>query len=153
MVKSMIVKQVLEIAIEKEIKAYDFYFNTSKKIESPSVKAMLLELAEKELNHRRLLKNVIHEGKYQRLGKDIPKESRGIAEFLAATELNENATAQEVMIFAIKEEEKAYNFYSNLKSHFAGTELEVLFNGLAEEEKGHKIMLEDDYEEQFLKEN
>ena len=37
---------------------------------------------------------------------------------------NENATAQEVMIFAIKEEEK-----------------------------GHKIMLEDEYEEQFLKEN
>ncbi|MDZ7332923.1 MAG: hypothetical protein ONB31_13170, partial [candidate division KSB1 bacterium] len=88
------------------------------------------------------------------LGKSVPKESRGIAEFLADTEeLPANATTQQVMIFAIKKEERAFNFYTTLKDQFLGTELENLFSGLAAEEQGHKVKLEEDYEEHFMQWN
>lgn len=151
--KSITLSQVLKIAVKEEIKAYNLYNNTSKIVKNPSTKTMLLELAREEMNHRKILENIIQKKKYESLGENIPEESMGIADFLVTSELDENATTQEVMIFAMKEEEKAYNFYTDLKNHFAGTELEKLFSKLALEEKGHKIKLEDEYEEEFLKEN
>lgn len=151
--KSITLSQVLEIAVKEEIKAYNLYNITSIIVKNPSTKTMLLELASEEMNHRKLLENIIQEKKYEILGENIPEESMGIADFLVTSELDENVTTQEVMIFAMKEEEKAYNFYTDLGNHFAGTELAKLFSKLALEEKGHKIKLEDEYEEGFLKEN
>ena len=57
------------------------------------------------------------------------------------------------MIFAMNEEQKAYDFYMGLKEQFPGTELEDLFDRLAAEERGHKIKLEDEYEAHFMTEN
>ena len=151
--KSITLSQVLKIAVKEEIKAYNLYNSTSKIVKNPSTKTMLLELAREEMNHRKVLENVIQEKKYESLGENIPEESMGIADFLVTSELDENATTQDVMIFAMKEEEKAYNFYTDLGNHFSGTELAKLLSRLALEEKGHKIKLEDEYEERFLKEN
>lgn len=151
--KLITLSQVLKIAVKEEIKAYNLYNSTSKIVKNPITKTVLLELAREEMNHRKLLENVIQEKKYESLGENIPEESMGIADFLVTSELDENATTQDVMIFAMKEEEKAYNFYIDLGNHFSGTELEKLFSKLALEEEGHKIKLEDEYEERFLKEN
>jgi len=151
--QSMTIKDALNIAIKEEIKAYNLYMSTSNNVTGAGTKAMLLELAEQELGHRKLLENVIQEEKYVSLGDNIPQQSPGIADFLVASELKENATPQDVMIFAMKAEGKAYNFYTDLKTHFAGTELEGVFTRLAAEEKGHKIKLENEYEEHILKEN
>jgi len=146
-------KDALAIAINKELKAYNLYMSTSKKVSSSGTKAMLIELAKEEKRHQQILENVVTEEKYEGLGADIPKTSLGIAEFLVAADLRENATPQEVMIFGIKEEEKAFKFYTDLKVHFAGTELENLFERLAEEERGHKIKFEQEYDEHVLREN
>jgi len=147
------VKEVLAVAIKKEIEAYSLYLSTSKKVASPGTKQMLEELAEQEKDHQKILEKVVQENKYQGLGAEIPKASLGIADFLVASALKKNATPQEVLIFAMKEEEKAMNFYSSLKAQFSGTHLETLFEKLAREEKGHKIKLEREYEDNILKEN
>ena len=147
------VKEALAVAIKKEIEAFYLYMSTSKKVASSGTKKMLEELAEQEQGHQRLLEKVLKEEKYEGLGANIPKISLGIAEFLVASDLKKNASPQEVMIFAMKEEEKAFNFYSDLKAHFVGTKIEGLFARLASEEKGHKIKLEKEYEENILKEN
>jgi len=147
------VKDAIAVAVKKEVRAYNLYMNTSKKVKSPGTKAMLIELAEEEKRHQKILENVVAEEKYDGLGADIPKTSLGIADFLVATEITENATPQEVMIFGMKEEEKAFNFYTDLKAHFSGTDLETLFDKLAEEERGHKIKFEREYEENVLREN
>lgn len=151
--QSLTMKQALQIAIEAEIKAYNLYKETSEKVSSAGTKVMLLELADQELEHRKLLENIDLKGNYQKLGQSINRQSPGIAKFLVATELKEHASPQDVMIFAMKEEQKAYNFYIDLKNHFAGTELEDLFDRLATEERRHKIKLEEEYDEHFLKEN
>lgn len=151
---ALTVEQALKVAIDAEIQAYNLYTNAAQKISGAGTKTMLTELAQQELGHRRKLEHVLAKKDFNVLGKSIPKESRGIAEFLADTEeLPTNATTQQVMIFAIKKEERAFNFYSSLKDEFLGTELENLFNGLAAEEQGHKVKLEDDYEEHFMQWN
>ena len=147
------VKAALAVAIKKEMEAFSLYLSTSKRIASSGTKKMLEELAEQEKGHQKILEKVVQENKYDGLGADIPKTSFGIADFLLASDLKKNATPQEVMIFAMKEEEKAFHFYKDLKEQFSGTELANLFHRLAEEEKGHKIKLEKEYEQHFLKEN
>ncbi len=151
--KSLTVEEAIKIAIQKEIDAYNIYKDTSEKVVSNSSKKMLLDLAQQELGHRKLLENVLDEGKFQKLGSDTPKQTPGISNFLKQTELEKYATPQEVMIFAMKEEEKAFNFYNDMKSHFSGTELENVFDKLADEEKSHKAKLEKEYDDHFYKEN
>ena len=146
-------KDAIKIAIKEEIKAYNLYLETSKKVSGAGTKKMLEELAEMEKGHRKILEGVIENQKSELLGKNIPRQSPGIADFLVEVELAEHSSVQDVMIFAMKAEEKAFKFYTELKMRFAGTELENLFDNLAEEEKGHKIKLENEYDEFVLRDN
>ncbi|HDP97557.1 MAG TPA: hypothetical protein ENN22_00025 [bacterium] len=143
----------LKLAIVAEIDAYNLYNDTSEKIKNPASKEMLKELAQQEMGHRKSLEKVLKNRDYKMLGKSIPKASPGVADFLETTKLTEQASIQEVMIFAMNEEQKAYNFYMALKDQFAGTEMADLFDRLAMEENGHKIKLEEEYEQHFLSEN
>lgn len=151
--QAMTIQDALKIAIKEEIKAHDLYLATSEKVTDPGSRAMLVELAQQELGHRNHLEKIINAGNYEKLGEKIPAESYGIAEFLVANELSKNTILQDVMIFAIKEEEKAVKFYTDLEHHFAGTKLENIFSRLAAEENGHKIKLEREYEDHYLKDN
>ena len=153
MSQTLTIQEALKVAIDAEIRAFNLYTKTSQQVKNPGSKKMLSELAEQEKGHRKVLENVVQNQNYKILGRTIPKQSRGIEEFLETVELDHQASIQEVMIFAMDEEQKAYNFYLNLSREFAGTELENLFDGLASEERGHKIKLEDEYEEHFMTEN
>jgi rubrerythrin len=150
---TLTMEQALKVAIKAEIDAYNLYMKTKEKVVSSGTKAMLEELAQQEMGHRKILENVVEGGEFQKLGDKIPEQSRGIAEFLTVSDLKKNASPQDVIIFAMGEEEKAFNFYSALKNHFVGTDLEELFDRLAAEERGHKIKLEDEYETHFMTEN
>lgn len=151
--KKINIKDALEIAVNEEIKAYQLYKSTSEKVTDPGTKQMLVELADQEMGHRELLESIIHNQKYEVLGQHIPQNSPGITNFLITSELHKHASPQDAMVFAMKEEEKAFHFYSDLKRHYAGTELEKIFTRLAAEEQGHKRKLETEYEEYFLHEN
>lgn len=153
MAATLTIHDALEMAIKREIAAYTLYANLSERVTGPGTKNMLLELAEQEKGHRALLEGVI-EGKTQReLGENISSSSSGIANFMVETTLNENATPQEVMTYAIKAEVKAFDFYTALSNDLTDPSLKELFTKLASEEKGHKIKLEDEYEEHFMKDN
>ncbi len=146
-------KDALAIAITEEIKAYTLYSNLSAKVKNAATRTMLQELAAQELGHRKLLENVVAGQKYEILGKNISDTQKGIVDFLVVSDLKDNASPQEVMIFAIKAEEKAYNFYTDFKNYFGTTELGQLFAKLAVEEQGHKSLLETEYEEHFMRDN
>lgn len=153
MEKSLTIKEALQVAIEAEIRACNLYMTTSEKVAAVGTKAMLAALAEEELAHKKLLEDVVENQNYDRLSHQVPKESHGIADFLVVTNLQPNATPQDVLIFAMNEEQKAFKFYSDLAGYFTGTELEKLFSGFAAEEQQHKIRLENEYEAHYMKEN
>jgi rubrerythrin len=150
---TLTIEQAIGVAIKEEVKAYNLYLKTSEKVAAAGTKSMLQELAQQEKGHKNLLESVLKGGDFKVLGKKVPQQSPGIASFLKISELGEHATPQEVMIFAMGEEEKACNFYLSLKDHFSGTDMADLFDRLAAEERGHKIRLEDEYEKHFMREN
>ncbi|NOZ60790.1 MAG: ferritin family protein [Calditrichaeota bacterium] len=153
MTNTLKVEDVLKVAINAEISAYSLYQNLSEKMKNPAAKQMLVELALQEEGHRKALERVVATKDTNVLGRGLPEEDRGIHNFLQTSDLHENASVQEVMVFAMNEEQKAYDFYMSLRQQFVGTELEDLFDRLAAEERGHKVKLEDEYEQHFMTEN
>ncbi|MBD3288965.1 hypothetical protein GF337_09195 [candidate division KSB1 bacterium] len=153
MSKEMTIKDALQLAIDEEIKAYNLYNETSQKVKNSGARKMLVELANEELKHREALEKIITNDDYKALGNAIDRNKFGIAEFLEETQLKETASIQEILIFAIKEEEKALNFYNAMKLNFPGTDMQEVFGRLAAEEMGHKQKLEREYEEHILREN
>lgn len=153
MAENLTIRDALKMAIKEEIKAYTLYFNLSKRVKSLGTKNMLIELAEQEKGHQKLLEGVTQGEAQSQLGQNIPSESSGISNFMIETKLKDDATPQEVMVYAIKAEVKAFDFYTALNTDISDPSLKDLFAKLASEEKGHKIKLEDEYEEHFMKDN
>ncbi|MBN1347998.1 ferritin family protein [candidate division KSB1 bacterium] len=151
--QSLTIQEALKVAINAEINAYNLYMNTRDKVSNAGTKTMLKELADQELGHRKLLENVLAKENYEVLGRSIPQQSQGISDFLVVSELQKDASPQDVIIFAMNEEQKAFRFYSDLQAYFKGSQLETLFSNLAGEEQQHKLKLEKEYEEHFMKEN
>lgn len=153
MAGNLTVHGALEMAIKEEIKAYTLYSNLSERVKNMGTKNMLIELAEQEKGHKKLLEEITQGGTQNQLGQNIPYESSGIANFMIETNIKEDATPQEVMAYAIKAEQKAFDFYTALSDDLSDPSLKDLFSKLASEEKVHKIKLEDEYEEHFMKDN
>lgn len=147
------VEEAIQYAMNEELKAFSLYQKMSEKVKNQSSKAMFTELAKQEKIHYALLENAVKGGTQEKLGKKIPRESLGITEMLVASHLDENATPQEALIFAMKEEDKAIKLYTYLKNIHEGTESVELFTKLVNEETGHKTRLEQEYEKEFLSEN
>ena len=51
--------EILRVAIEREKDSFDYYYSASLKACDPSIQKFLLELAEMEKEHRRLLEEKI----------------------------------------------------------------------------------------------
>lgn len=76
-----------------------------------------------------------------------------IADYIVDVEPYENMDYQDILIVAMKKEEKARQLYTDMAKEMSGTEAEQLFVKLATEEAGHKHKFEELYDEYVLKEN
>lgn len=56
----MSAKKALLVALESEIKAYDFFTKAEKMVTDPAVKALFKELKEEELQHQMLVKDILN---------------------------------------------------------------------------------------------
>ena len=111
---------------------------------------MFADLAKEELKHKKLLEGVTPEDiKDYKLTK-VPNLK--IAEYSVEEEFNPDMTYQDVLLLAIKKEEKSYKLYHSLIKGTAHPALQKLFQTLAAEESKHKLKLETEYDENVLKE-
>jgi len=147
-VKTM--EEMLEFALEREDASYRLYLNAAKKSTNQSAKKIFEELAEQEAGHKKVIMQLDLEktANYRFLG--VP--DLGISEYLVDIPYHESMTYQEILIFAMKNEEKAYRFYLEAEKMIDDPELKQLFLMLAHEEKKHKFRLESLYEEKVLTE-
>jgi rubrerythrin len=76
-----------------------------------------------------------------------------LSEFFDKPEISKEATMQEVIQYAIGEEQDAFAFYKSLTEYAADETLINLLNRLATEEKRHKGKLERMYDDMFQPEN
>jgi rubrerythrin len=143
--------EVINFAIEREKEAVKFYQELQSEVRFEAQKEMLKELEQMEKGHITVLENIRKRG-YNKI--EVPDMvDLHISNYIVDVEPSENMTYQDILIIAMKREERAQELYLDLASRFPGTELEVLFNKIASEEAGHKLKFETLYDDQVLRDN
>jgi rubrerythrin len=143
----------LEKAIQMEAASFEVYKKMYLKAKDRLAKDLLRDLALDELRHKYTLEKAFFEETvllHESGTKSGP--SMKFSLLLAEKPLSQNATAQEVMIYAIHEEKRAVDFYRNSAEQCGAAPMAGMYSKLAEDEEGHLARLEELYEKIYLKE-
>jgi len=148
-------KAILEAAINVEEESYRLYTMAQEKVNYPSSKELLKELAGEELKHKEkllvLMKNKAKISKLESQTESI--QDLKIVDSMRDVTLTEDADYQTILVYAARREKSTHEYYKSLATVFKGTEAAELFSRLAKEELIHKNKIEREYDEYVLKEN
>jgi rubrerythrin len=141
-------QEIVQFAIDKEKNAQAFYRSAAGLSKYPGIPALFNELADEEHKHEDLLRD---------LGNlaNIPDPTGmtpdlKISDYLVDMKFYPEMKYQEVMMLAMKNEEKSLKFYQTWAEKSADPEHRKLFGHLAEEEAKHKYRLESIYDQELL---
>lgn len=146
-----IVAEILKQSVAKEKEAYKVYSDALKIVKDPGAKKLIGDLAKEELGHVKRLQRYKTEGLQSREMKKI--QDLRISDYLVEKELTPNMSLQDVLIFAMKREKKAHEFYLNMSKAVDETDTKRLFDILAQEELSHKNRLETFYDDVIYRED
>lgn len=143
-------QDILKFAIEKEKEAAEFYEEVSEEETMAGAKQMLKEFAQEEQKHQALLEKLVSEGVVEGLDdykfKWIVDIKR--SDYVAEMEFKKGMVYNELLMLAMKREEKALALYNKLLKEAADTEdSKKLFKILCQEEAKHKLKLETMYDD------
>jgi rubrerythrin len=147
------INDIIKLAIEKEQEAVQFYTRASDIVINPGTKLMLKELAVEEEKHVALLSDIQTGTAIKTLGTRSLPPSMDLSRYLVSEPITENSTPQDIMIVAIKREDKAIAFYSSQLPVLSETDLHPVFAQLLAWEQEHKERLESEYDQIVLKDN
>ena len=143
--------EIIQFAIDGEQEAVDAYTTASEMVTAANVKEMLLGLARQEQMHKKKLESIDRERVADTAIVNVP--DLRIADFMDDVTITADMGYQDILTVAMKREEKAHNLYTTLASNTDDAELRKVFELLAQEEAGHKLALEKEYDEHVLTEN
>ncbi len=143
---------IITFAVEREREAVDFYQELQKSVKFSAFKTMLQELENMEKGHILILEKM-REKNVSSLEKS-PVESLKIADYQMEEDIEPNSY-QNILLIAMKREDKANLLYLDLANRFAEGDFELskLFRRLAEEEAGHRLKFEKLYDDYVMKDN
>jgi len=144
------IEDIIKFAMGEEIKAAELYEKYAKIVKEPGAQRMLDDMALMERGHEQKLR------KFEKTGADTLAKIGEVADlqisdFLVEKELTEDSSIQDVFIFAMKAEQKAFELYTRLAELEVSTDTVRLFRELAEEERKHKLDLESEYEKEYMR--
>jgi len=143
--------EIIQFAIDGEQEAVDAYTTASEMVTRANVKEMLLGFARQEQMHKKRLESIDRERVADTAIVNVP--DLRIADFMDDITITADMGYQDILAVAMKREEKAHNLYTTLASNTDDAELRKMFEILAQEEAGHKLALEKEYDEHILTEN
>ncbi len=145
--------ELLDKAIDREINSRALYLAGEKVAGDPAAKELMKGLADEELQHTEYLKKIKEGGlkKSRRREKEIPDLK--ISRYLEGGEKLEGAGVQDTLIYAIRHEQQAVEFYSKLMGAITGEEAKKLCERLVHEELRHKLKLEMLYDDMVFMED
>ena len=141
--------ELLDTAIYKEIASQAFYTAGHSMTEDPGARALMKELAEEEAKHSQWLKDLKEKGLEK---KNVHREkipNLMISEYLTGSDTLEGASLQDVLVFAMKREQEAVEFYSRTMGAMRDEPAKRLCESLVHEELKHKLKLEMLYDDLF----
>ncbi len=146
--------KLLDTAIDREINSRALYLAGEKVAGDPAAKALMKELADEEMKHTEYLKKIKEGGlkkSSRRREEEIPNLK--ISQYLEGGEKLEGAGVQDTLIYAIRHEHQAVEFYSKLMGAVTGEEAKKLCERLVHEELKHKLKLEMLYDDMVFMED
>ena len=146
-------KAVIDFAIQKEEEAAELYESASKEESMSGAKDMLLEFSNEEKKHQAMLEKFGTEGIDKSVAsyklKWIPDLKR--SDYVIELEYKAGMGYKDLLMLAMKQEEKALKLYNNLLKQAEGEESKKLFQFLCQEEANHKLKLETMYDDYMAK--
>jgi rubrerythrin len=141
----------IEKAIEMESQSFAIYKNLYLKVKDRLAKDVLKDLALDELKHKYTLERAYFEDTVE-LHDAGQKEgpSMQLTLLLQEKPLDQSASDQDVMVFAIHEEKRSVDFYKAMAGQCGGAPMEKMFSRLAQDEEGHLSRLETLYESLYM---
>ena len=136
-------EKIITSAIDAEVESYTFYKSVAERVKDKSLKTIFLDLAEEEKNHREYLQRVLTRGPKEMQFKAAPDYK--VTDALDEPELSVDMKPLDGLLLAIKKELQAAQMYTRLARASADAEQKMVFEQLANMEKGHKARLEDIY--------
>ncbi len=146
-------REIMDMAIQFEADASEFYATAAGIAKDPSAKIMLNEFASIELKHKEKLESFNLDGVAEE-HHTVPKtHDLHISDYLVDKQITPDSTSQDIMVHAMKREQKAYEFYARMLKVVTSADVRSLFEELAEEELEHKSKIETEYDDVVYKEN
>jgi len=107
-------REILDQAIQNEDEANRFYAEAANTVKDPSAKELLNEFAAIELKHKTVLQN-FDLGTVDEEHHTV-KEAHDyhIGDYLLDKEITPDSSIQDIMIHAMKREQKAYQFFKDM---------------------------------------
>ncbi len=136
------VSEIIDLAIQREEEAYDFYMDIYNKLEDQSVKNAIEFIAGEEKKHKAFLVGY-REGNYGAAALRMTEVVEyKIAEYLEEPEITEDTSSQEVYLVAAHRESRSHKFYVELANMHSERELKTMLLKMANEELKHKEKME-----------
>lgn len=142
------IEEIINFAVDKEREAIIFYEDLSKRAKNPVMKDALLSMADEERKHEKLLLNLTP--KKIQFVRQPSEEDIKLSDYLIDITFSEDTRYDELLIIAMKREEKSYAFYTELEKRAGDDATRRVFTLLKGEELKHKARLEKEYEEHVM---
>ena len=136
---------ILQLAIEKEVEAYNFYLALANAVEDQRISVAFEELAKEELEHKAKL-----ELEVMKTGKTIPVEenpTRPGRSYIVSNDPSPlDMDYKDMLMLAMEKEEAAFRIYVKLAANVHDKKSQEVLLALAEEEVKHKLRFQTEYD-------
>jgi rubrerythrin len=150
-VKLKSVEEILEFAVRREEEEAKFYGRFAERAASGGMKLLLYDLEREEQKHKKLLEEIASGKAVPLVLENIPDLK--ISDYALDEPVDAESNFQDLLIFAAKKEARAAALYEQLGRHALSPEHKRLFEFLVQQEKSHKLKLEQEYEKHVLQED
>ncbi len=146
-------EEIFDFAIQLEQEAVKFYEDTAQEESMSGARELLNEMADEERKHERMLKEMKSKGLVKGIDKYkfkwIPDIKR--SDFLIDVEYEKGMAYNDILLVAMKKEEKALKLYNDLLKRAEGEDARKLFKIMCQEEAKHKLKFETLYDDYMAK--
>ena len=148
--KFVTLDEVIKFAVEREETAYRLYKRAAELSTSIASKKMFEELAAEEATHKDVFSKIDEEKAESHKLCKLPESS--IAKYLADVTFRADLTYSEILAYALKTEENAYQLYKAAAGMTDDPRLQKVLMSFADVELGHRRRIETIYEDRVLTE-
>lgn len=150
MEKFVTLEEIITFAVTREETAYNLYKRAAELSKTIPAKKMFEEMAAEEAMHKDVFSKITEEKAERHKVSTLPETS--IAKYLADVPFRADMSYREILTFALKTEDSAYNLYKAAAGMTDDAKLRKVLMTFADAELEHRRRIEAIYEERVLTE-